>query len=82
MCSEMVSIMPAINNAVTEILDPGTYGSTVLIDNTFATNLTNVINNMENLHGDGNYKAILENVKADITAIRGMAADQLRSTYF
>jgi hypothetical protein len=82
MCTEVVNIMPAINNAVTEILNPSTYGNTILINSSFATNLTNVINDFENLHGDGNYKAILENVKADITAMTGMTVDQVRSAYF
>jgi|GEM_PF-6117817 len=82
MCAEMVNIMPSINTAVTKVLNPNTYGNSVLIDNTFANNLTTVINDMENLHGDGNYKAILENVKLDIQTIKGMTVNQFRTAYF
>ncbi len=68
-----------VNNCIEKLMNPTTYGNSIVIDETFANELITLFNKYKSMDSDLDYKMALDDLIYDVTRFKGLSVNEIRS---
>ncbi len=75
--SQIVNLIPSIDNSISKLLDNNSNPSAILIDNTLKNSLITLLNNLKSKSNNNSYTAIINDVITDVNYFSGKSKNQI-----